>query len=277
MVPDRRRPLAHEVYSIDRVVASSPSGESVEYPAVLLDQARAEPRAERTYWHATRRPAEATMATGDRGTEVFLSLVDLGFRPSAPAGRVLEVETTCLNRDLPEDLPFGGDQPRLQLAEGAGRSRGFAASPPPTRTLRPDLGHGLLWRLISHLSLNHLSLVENGNADALREILRLYDFADSAETREPDRRHPRRVAADGWWERSRARGRWPSARGPRSPSSSTRNDSPGAASSCSPACWSISWASTARSIRSRKMVATVKGREGGAAAMASADGREGLV
>jgi type VI secretion system protein ImpG len=45
------------------------------------------------------------------------------------------------------------------------------------------LRHGLLWRLISHLSLNHLSLVENGDADALREILKLYDFADSAETR----------------------------------------------------------------------------------------------
>jgi type VI secretion system protein ImpG len=41
----------------------------------------------------------------------------------------------------------------------------------------------LLWRLISHLSLNHLSLIENGQSDALREILKLYDFADSAETR----------------------------------------------------------------------------------------------
>jgi len=37
--------------------------------------------------------------------------------------------------------------------------------------------------LISHLSLNHLSLVDSGDSDALREILKLYDFADSAETR----------------------------------------------------------------------------------------------
>ena len=55
---------------------------------------------------------------------------------------------------------------------------------PPTRTLRPALRRGALWRLISHLSLNHLSLVDNNDqADALREILKLYDFADSAETR----------------------------------------------------------------------------------------------
>ena len=37
---------------------------------------------------------------------------------------------------------------------------------------------------MSHLSLNHLSIAEgDGAADALREILRLYDFRESAETR----------------------------------------------------------------------------------------------
>jgi type VI secretion system protein ImpG len=35
-----------------------------------------------------------------------------------------------------------------------------------------------LWRLISHLSLNHLSLVADGR-DALQQILRLYDFTES--------------------------------------------------------------------------------------------------
>jgi type VI secretion system protein ImpG len=46
----------------------------------------------------------------------------------------------------------------------------------PTKAVRPPLRKGLQWRLISHLSLNHLSLVEGG-ADALREILRLYETA----------------------------------------------------------------------------------------------------
>jgi type VI secretion system protein ImpG len=35
---------------------------------------------------------------------------------------------------------------------------------------------GLQWRLASHLSLNHLSVVEEG-LEALREILKLYDFS----------------------------------------------------------------------------------------------------
>ena len=55
---------------------------------------------------------------------------------------------------------------------------------PPTPTVRTHLQDEGLWRLVSHLSLNHLSLTgaEDG-ADALREILALYDFADSPASR----------------------------------------------------------------------------------------------
>ncbi len=112
--------------------------------------------------------------------------MDLGFQPSAPADWTVEVETTCLSRDLPHRLPFGGDQPLLQISEGgAALVTRIVCLTPPTRTLRPAQKQGLLWRLISHLSLGHLSLVDNSDkADALREILKLYDFADSPETRQ---------------------------------------------------------------------------------------------
>jgi type VI secretion system protein ImpG len=43
--------------------------------------------------------------------------------------------------------------------------------------------HQAMWRIISHLSLNHLSIAdENGSPDALREILKLYDYASTAST-----------------------------------------------------------------------------------------------
>ncbi len=183
VVPDRRRPMALEVYSIDRVTESSPRGETVEFRPFFSVKHALSRDSDRTYWHASRRPAEATLALGDRGTEVYISLVDLGFRPSSPVGSVLDVQATCLNRDLPRDLPYGGDRPRLQFTEGGGPISRIRCLTPPTPTYRPGLGHGLLWRLISHLSLNHLSIVENGNAEALREVLRLYDVVDSAETR----------------------------------------------------------------------------------------------
>ena len=185
VVPDVRRPLAHEVYSIDRVVATSPDGEAAEFfPFYSVKHGRAG-RAARAFWHAARREAEQGQDAGDPGTEVFLSLVDLAFEPAAPAGWTLDVTTTCLNRDLPHQLPFGGGQPRLQFSEGGALVSGITCLTPPTRTLRPAARHGALWRLISHLSLNHLSLGDGARdqAEALREILKLYDFADSAETR----------------------------------------------------------------------------------------------
>ena len=49
----------------------------------------------------------------------------------------------------------------------------------PTPVVQPPLGKPLLWRLISALSLNHLSLVEEGR-EALRELLRLHNAGDSA-------------------------------------------------------------------------------------------------
>jgi len=44
------------------------------------------------------------------------------------------------------------------------------------------LKRALQWRLISHLTLNHLSVSEseNGKPEALQEILSLYNFTDSS-------------------------------------------------------------------------------------------------
>jgi type VI secretion system protein ImpG len=185
VVPDARRPLAHEVYSIDRVTASARDGTGVEFRPFFSVKHADEGRAGQTFWHAVRRQAENGTGATDPGQEVFLSLVDLELQPAASADWTVDVETTCLNRDLPGRLPFGGDQPRLQVSEGGALVGRVSCLTPPTPTLRPALRHGALWRLISHLSLNHLSLVGDGDqADALREVLKLYDFTDSAQTRQ---------------------------------------------------------------------------------------------
>jgi len=55
---------------------------------------------------------------------------------------------------------------------------------PPTRTPGRRLRGSLQWRLISHLSLNHLSIVQGGGKDALHEILRLYAFSDDEDMRQ---------------------------------------------------------------------------------------------
>jgi type VI secretion system protein ImpG len=183
VVPDVRRPAAHEVYSIDRVTATSPQGDEMEYLPFYSFKHGTVGRGQQTFWHASRRQAGSSGGKTDPGTEVYVALVDLGFNPAAPAEWTLHVDAHCLNRDLPHRLPFGPDEPFLQLPEGGpiGRIRALL---PFTPTYRPALRHGARWRLISHLCLNHLSISDEAEAaDALKEILRLYDLADSPATR----------------------------------------------------------------------------------------------
>src|SRR3954466_15878179 len=133
------------------------------------------------YWIAPRSPSQRQ---DDPGTEVDLSFVDPGFNPRLPACETITVHATCTNRDLPSRLPFGGEQGDFELDAQApiGRVRCLRK---PTRPLRPPLGRGAHWRLISLLSLNHLSLTDQDSGlDALREILMVHDFADSAVRRQ---------------------------------------------------------------------------------------------
>ncbi len=182
VIPDARRPRLYEVYTIDRVTATAPDGQNSEFQRFYSNQHAAGTTDQHRYWHASRRNTGYSAGEIDHGTEVFLSFVDLGFQPASPTDLLVDVETTCLNRDLPHLLPFGGGQPTLQLTVGGPLAR-ITCLTRPTATLRPSLRHGALWSLISHLTLNHVSLVDSKDgALTLREILRLYNLSDSRET-----------------------------------------------------------------------------------------------
>ncbi|HEU4386160.1 MAG TPA: type VI secretion system baseplate subunit TssF, partial [Blastocatellia bacterium] len=106
-----------------------------------------------------------------------------GLNPNVPAVETVTVHTICTNRDLPARLPFGGREGELDV-EGAAPLSRVRCLRKPTPTVRPPIRRGAHWRLISHLSLNHLSIAAGADAlDSLREILLLYDFVDSAATR----------------------------------------------------------------------------------------------
>jgi type VI secretion system protein ImpG len=130
------------------------------------------------FWFSKRKPS---LLRNDEGTEVFLSVVDDQFNPMTDDKQILSLDLTCLNRDLPNLLPFGGDQGVLTLdGEAPVNSILFLKKPSPTK--RPNLESHKLWRLVSHLSLNHMSIVSNG-VDALKEIFNLYNFNDSSVVR----------------------------------------------------------------------------------------------
>jgi len=186
VVPDLLLPMATEVYSVDRVTASGGyRGSPKEYEPFYSLRHTYGDRPGQAYWYPSRR---ASLRKGDEGTEVFLSLVDLEFKPAKPADEALTVHITCTNRNMPARIEVSHQPGELWMEfQPTVRAR-FLHS--PTKPLRPALRRGLQWRLISHLALNHLSLCgiagrEGGqSADALREILRLYDYSHDAALRQ---------------------------------------------------------------------------------------------
>jgi len=176
VVPDVSRRSAMEVFSIEEVVSVTPGSEEViRFEPFYSFRHAARRDRQQAFWHAVRR---ASGRRGDEGTEMYLSLVDLSGRPAYPDAEALTVRTICTNRDLPSRLPFGNESGDFEL-EGAAPIKRIVALVKPTDTLRPPLQKHALWRLISALSLNYLSLVEGG-AEAMQEILRLYNFTGSA-------------------------------------------------------------------------------------------------
>lgn len=174
IVPDARRPNAHEIYSVDSVTALSAGGQVLDVQPFYSFRHSAR-RTNRAFWHAGRRQVRSDNELA-RGTELDISFVDLDFNPLEPASWTIDIETTCTNRNLPARLPFAAGLPKLQL-EGGGAIDKVTCLTKPSSPLRAPVGQQLRWRVVSHLSLNHLSLADDTEgATALRELLTLYDF-----------------------------------------------------------------------------------------------------
>ncbi len=211
VIPDVNRRTSMEVFQVNDVVSAAPGeGEVIQFePFYSFRHGLTRTKAQ-AFWHAKRGPSGFR---DDEGTEVQLSLVDLSGRPVRPDVDALTVRTICSNRDLPSRLPFGNESGDFEL-DGAAAVKTTVALIKPTDTVRAPASKDSLWRLTSHLSLNYLSLVNEGR-EALQEILRLYNFSGSTYSerqiqgisRVESRRHFARVASeDGMGGVSFARG-----------------------------------------------------------------------
>jgi type VI secretion system protein ImpG len=184
VVADIRRREATEIYSIDKVTASliSDPGREREFkPFYSLRHSVYDEESSATlaYWLMQRRSSNRK---NDNGTEVFLSFADLSLNTVDPEAEVLTIHATCTNRDLPSRLPFRDPSGDFDM-ETAAPVSSITCLIKPTPCRRPTLGGALQWRLISHLSLNYLSLIHGGE-DALKEMLKLYDFDNSPSNRQ---------------------------------------------------------------------------------------------
>jgi type VI secretion system protein ImpG len=175
VVPDIRRPNATEVFSVDDVsTIDSATRQIITYRPFHSQRHEYLGSGNECFWIANRRTSNRM---DDDASEIFLSLVDRAMRPLVPDKDTLTVRTTCTNRNLPVQLPFGNKDGDFEM-EGNAPVKRIVSLTEPTKPFRPPMSRMALWHLISHLSLNYLSLVEGGRG-ALQQILRLYDFTDT--------------------------------------------------------------------------------------------------
>jgi type VI secretion system protein ImpG len=184
VVVDRTAPLDYEVYSLSRVIGISGEGEDDQpfRPFYSADDFTAAGDAHPAYYTINRKMRQRTererlrgARTSYLGSETYVALVDASQAPYRPDLTQLSVRALVTNRDLPMLLSSGA-RDVLHLPDG-GPVAAVRMLVSPTRP-RPALAQGdAAWRIISHLSLNYLSIIdtEHGTgAEALRELIGTY-------------------------------------------------------------------------------------------------------
>ena len=184
IIPDRTRPLDYEVYQIRDVTGfGSTSDEQLAFLPFYQAGSDTSQQRQRAYYSVMRLPRVVSAKQklqGPRssyvGNEVYVAIVDSNEAPFKSDLRQLGLELLCTNRDLPLQLPLGIGKTDFTIQTGAPVDFIRCLSG-PTKP-RPSSAHKeTAWKLINHLSLNYLSLINNNNhegATALRSLLSLY-------------------------------------------------------------------------------------------------------
>ncbi|MGP8268443.1 MAG: type VI secretion system baseplate subunit TssF [Terracidiphilus sp.] len=176
IIPDNRHSAVMEIFSIEEVIAANPKlRQSVVLEPMHAYRYQTRNREDIAFWVATRHLNEF----GEREPSTMaISVVDLTGNFTEPEADVLTVRTLCTNFDLPSRFQFGSEAGDFEAVGYAG-AKTVTALRRPTPSVNPTGGKEHLWRLISLLSLNYLSLNEEGRT-AMQEILRLHNMSDSA-------------------------------------------------------------------------------------------------
>ena len=195
LVPDRAHPMDYEVHTVTSVTGYAANGDAVhEFSPFYRSRHGVGATAAPAFFTVHRRERLSSGRQRNQGprssylgSEVFLALVDGRHGPFRSSLRQLAVETLCTNRDLPLLMPVGQGDTDFAMETGAPvkavRCIAGPSSPRPSQAVAETT-----WRLVSHLSLNYLTLTDvspEEGAAALRELLSLYaDLGDPASRRQ---------------------------------------------------------------------------------------------
>ncbi len=163
--PASASPDHYQIYSVDNVSGYVQAGAG-ERTYQSFDHFNPDAQSTHVYSITHRR------SVMKRTTDVYLAIAYPRTATSL-ATETLCIETTCTNAALPENLRIGD----ICIPVGTGPEFvTFSNIKPVTPAAVQPVGSNFLWRLISHLSLNYLSLASTDN---FRALLDLYIFSES--------------------------------------------------------------------------------------------------
>jgi type VI secretion system protein ImpG len=183
VVPDRHQPLDFEVFEIQSVRGYGfLAGEEQEFrPFYLVRDTDTEGAAFYTTHRVPRVLTEKEKKFGKKsgysGSELYLSLVDARAAPYRPELKQLGVQALCTNRPLPIQMGLGSGPTDFTIVEQSAPVVSVRCVGTPTLPRPSPVEGRYAWRLISHLSLNYLSLAGaegKEEAGALQDLLKLY-------------------------------------------------------------------------------------------------------
>jgi type VI secretion system protein ImpG len=164
--PAGSNPLHAEIYSMDRASGwVRGTAEEQEYEPFYSFNHGLGPSGRQTVYYQTRL---RSAVVGD-GTDTSVSFVNAEQSTMIPPTETVVFRLTCTNRTLAGTLRVGDIQTPTDSSPEFAQFRNISKVIP---AIRPPIGGDLYWRLISHLSLNYLSLT---SVRALRGILELYN------------------------------------------------------------------------------------------------------
>lgn len=169
--PSAAQASHYELFSVDGSTGHlRGTGEELHYESFYSFR-QSDGRPASTIYYQTRL-RQSTV--GDGGSETYVSFVnadDIPVRGLEVPTEIVTFSLTCTNRDLAGKLHVGDIHLPTDRSPGFAQFRNVVRVSAPCRA---PLGGNLHWRLLSHLSLNYLSLT---SVEALRGLLDLYNFA----------------------------------------------------------------------------------------------------
>ena len=182
---DRTAPLDYEIFQLQSVTGIANEGaDDVPFrPFYSAEDFTPFGETHSAYFSIHRRMRQRSekqrlkgIRTSYLGSDLYVSLSDRNQAPYPGNIKQLAVTALCTNRDLPLLTAIGSGDTDFSMPDGGPISE-IRAIVPPTRPHSGLAEGSRAWQLISHLSLNYLSLSDadrGTGAAALRELIGIY-------------------------------------------------------------------------------------------------------